>query len=286
MVEIGTVKIVENNAQVVANEKNNRVVETRGNKFGPWMVVSRKSKPRNYASKNVSHGTVEEQPIVHQSKSRFVALASQDPGDNEHEHVATDTQEKETNHADPKQPRKHYALQPYAPKLKRRHSTRISSKIVDKGKSPTAAKDTRNNKITMHPNSNTQNHVASPNVATTLAMPLENQPSPMIAPHHVPTTLDPLKHTTIVFHNPRNKPIDTHDMDGAKLHYSSLGTKGRSLPYSGDPPDLHGGDTDIKMEANPTYEEDEEDEETTDGEDSFVEDTPMNKEDKIHGSSQ
>ena len=115
MVETGTVKIVENNIQVVANEKNNRVAETGGNKFGPWMVVSRKSKQRNYASKNFSHGTVEEQSIVHQSKSRFVVLPSQDPGDNEHEHVATNTQEKETNHEDPKQPRKHYAFQPLHP---------------------------------------------------------------------------------------------------------------------------------------------------------------------------
>ena len=74
-------------------------------------------------------------------------------------------------------------------------------------------------------------------------------------------------------------------MDGATLQMS-LGTNGRSLPYSGDPPDSHGGDADFEMEADPKYVEDNEDEDTTDGEDSFVEDTPMNKEDKIHGSSQ
>ena len=102
MVETGTVNLVENNAPVVANEKNNRVVEMGAKKFGRWMVVSRKSKPRNYAGKNFSHGTVEEQPIVHQSKSRFDVLALQDSGDNEHQHVATETQEKETSHADPK----------------------------------------------------------------------------------------------------------------------------------------------------------------------------------------
>ena len=85
---------------------------------------------------------------------------------------------------------------------------------------------------------------------------------------------------TIVFHNPRNKPIGTQEMDGANLHHSSLGTKGQPLPHSGDPPDLHGGDTDLKKEADPTYVEDED---TTDGEDYFVEDTPMNKEDMIHG---
>ena len=102
MMETSTVKTVANNAQVVANEKNNRVAEMGGNKFGPWMVVSRKSKPRSYAGKNFSHGIVEEQPIVHQSNSRFAVLESQDPEDNEHEHVAIDTQEIETNHADPK----------------------------------------------------------------------------------------------------------------------------------------------------------------------------------------
>ncbi|KAK9205958.1 hypothetical protein WN943_016229 [Citrus x changshan-huyou] len=133
---------VENNVPMVANEKNNRVAETGGNKFGTWMVVSRKSKPRNYVGKNFSHGTVEEQLIVYHSKSHFDVLASQDPGDNEHQYVATETQEKETSHADPKQPRKHYALQPYAPEFKHRHSTRISSKIADKGKSSTATKET------------------------------------------------------------------------------------------------------------------------------------------------
>ncbi|KAK9185313.1 hypothetical protein WN943_025669 [Citrus x changshan-huyou] len=286
MMETGTVKIVANNAPVVANEKNNKVAETGGNKFGPWMVVSRKGKPRNYAGKNFSHGTVEEQSIVHQSKSHFAVLASQDPEDNEHEHVATDIQEKETSHADPKQSRKHFALQPHAPEFKRRHSTRISSKIADNGKSPTAAKDTRNSKIAVHPKTNIQNHVASPNVATMSAMPLETQPSPMMILHHASTTLDPLKHTTIVFHNPTYKPIDPNEMDGAKLHLSSLGTKGNNFPYSGDPPNLHSGDTDLEMEANPNYVEDEEDEDTTDGEDSFVEDTPMNKEDRIHGSGQ
>ena len=107
----------------------------------------------------------------------------------------------------------------------------------------------------------------------------------MMIPHHAPTTLDPLKHTTIVIHNPSNKPIDTYEMDDATLQIS-LGTKGRSLPYSGDLPYLHGGDTDLEMEADPNYVKDEEDEDTTDGEDSFVEDTPMNKEDMIHGSSQ
>ena len=75
-------------------------------------------------------------------------------------------------------------------------------------------------------------------------------------------------------------------MDGAKLYYSSLGTKGRSLSYLADPPDLHGGDTDLEMEADPTYVEDKEDKDITDGEDSFVEDMPMNKEDTIHGSCQ
>ena len=107
----------------------------------------------------------------------------------------------------------------------------------------------------------------------------------MMIPHHAPTTLDPLKHTTIVIHNPSNKPIDTYEMDDATLQIS-LGTKGRSLPYSGDLPDLHGGDADLEMEADSNYVEDEEDEDTIDGENSFVEDTPMNKEDMIHGSSQ
>ncbi|KAK9188046.1 hypothetical protein WN944_019445 [Citrus x changshan-huyou] len=282
--ETGTAKTVANNAPVVANEKNIRVAETGGNKFGPWMVVSRKDKPRNYAGKNFSHGTGEEQPNVHPSNSRFVVLALQDTGDNEHEHVATDSQDKETSHADPKQSRKNYVLQPHALEFKRRHSTRIPSKFTNKGKSPIAAKDTINSKLAMHPKTNTQNHVANPNVATTSAMPLDTQPSPMMIPHHAPTTLDPLRHTTIIFHNPNNKPIDTHELDGAAIQMSR-GTKGRSLPYLGDPPDLHGGDMDLEMEADPNYVEDEDDEDTTEGEDSFVEDTPMSKEDKIHGSS-
>ena len=62
--------------------------------------------------------------------------------------------------------------------------------------------------------------------------------------------------------------------------------KGRSLPFLGDPPDLHGGDTDLEIEADPNYVKDEDDAKTTAGEDSFVEDTPMNKEDRIHGSGQ
>ncbi|KAK9175332.1 hypothetical protein WN944_027338 [Citrus x changshan-huyou] len=49
MVATSTINLVENNAPVGANEKNNetntRVAETRGNKFGPWMVVSCKNKP-------------------------------------------------------------------------------------------------------------------------------------------------------------------------------------------------------------------------------------------------
>ncbi|KAK9205957.1 hypothetical protein WN943_016228 [Citrus x changshan-huyou] len=117
-------------------------------------------------------------------------------------------------------------------------------------------------------------------------MPLEPQPNTMINPYHVPTTLDPLKHTIIVFHNPSNKPIGIQEMDGVNLHYSSLGTKGQPLAYSGDPPYLHGGDTDLEMEADLTYVEDEKDEDTTDGEGSFMEDTPMNKEDMTHGSGQ
>lgn len=114
MVATGTVNPVENNASVGANEKNNetntRVAETGGNKFGPWMIVSRKNKPRNYFGKNYSHGAIEDQPFVHQSKSRFVVLASQDPGDNKPQNVATDIHEKGTSHADRKHPSKHYAL--------------------------------------------------------------------------------------------------------------------------------------------------------------------------------
>ncbi|KAH9661422.1 reverse transcriptase domain-containing protein [Citrus sinensis] len=222
MMGTGIVKSVANNAPVVANEKNIRAAETGGNKFGPWMVVSRKGKTGNYASKNFSHGTVEEQPNGQPSNSRFAVLASQDPGDNEHEHVATDTQGKETSHADPKQPRKNYVLQPHASEFKHRHSTRFPSKFIDKGKPPIAAKDTRNN---------------------------------------------------------------THELDGDTIQMSRE-IKGRSLPFLGDPPDLHGGDTDLEIEADPNYVEDEDDAKTTAGEDSFVEDTQMNTEDMIHGSSQ
>ncbi|KAH9770764.1 putative ribonuclease H protein [Citrus sinensis] len=223
--ETGTTKTVANNAPVVVNEKNIRGAETGGNKFGPWMIVSRKDKPRNYAGNNFSHGTGEEQPNVHPSNSRFVVLASQDTGDNEHEHVATDSQDKETSHANPKQSRKNYVLQPHALEFKRRHSTRIPSKFTNKGKSPISQR------------------------------------------HHK-------QHTTIIFHNPNNNPIDTHELDGAAIQMSR-GTKGLSLPYLGDPPDLYGGDTDLKMEADPNYVEDEDDEDTTEGEESFVEDTPM-----------
>ncbi|XP_024042019.1 uncharacterized protein LOC112099143 [Citrus clementina] len=280
----GIVKSVANNAPVVANEKNIRAAEMGGNKFGPWMVVSRKGKTRNYAGKNFSHGTVEEHPNGQPSNSRFVVLASQDPGDNEHEYVATDTQGKETSHADPKQPHKNYVLQPHASEFKRRHSTRFPSKFTDKGKSLIAAKDTRNSKIAMHPKTNTQNHVVNPNVATTSAMPLDTQPSPMMIPHHAPTTLDPLMHTTISVHNPNNKLIDTHELDGDTIQMSRE-IKGRSLPFLGDPPDLHGGDTNLEMEADSNYVEDEDDAKTTAGEDSFVKDTQMNTEDRIHGSS-
>ncbi|XP_024042110.1 uncharacterized protein LOC112099209 [Citrus clementina] len=282
--ETGTAKAVANNAPVVANEKHTRVAETGGSKFGPWMVVSRKGKPRNYAGKNFSHGIGEEQSIVHQSNSRFAVLASQDKWDNENEHVATDSQGQETSHADPKQSRKNYVLQPHASEFKRRHSTRIPSKLADKGKSPIAAKDTKNSKLAMQPKTDTKNHVANPTVATTSAMPPDTQTSPMMIPQHAPTTLDPLRHKTIIFHNPNNKPIDTHELDDAAIQMSR-GTKGRSLLCLGDPPDLHGGDMDLEMEADPNYVEDEEDDDTTEGEDSFVEDTPMSKEDAIHGSS-
>ncbi|KAK9175331.1 hypothetical protein WN944_027337 [Citrus x changshan-huyou] len=110
----------------------------------------------------------------------------------------------------------------------------------------------------------------------------------MMNPHYVPTTLDPLKHTTIVFYNPSNKPIDTQEMDGVNLHHSDLRAKGHTLPYSGDPLDLYGGNMDLEMEddeSDLTYVEDEEDDATTDGEDSFVEDTPMNEEDGTHESA-
>ncbi|KAK9195918.1 hypothetical protein WN943_004046 [Citrus x changshan-huyou] len=160
------------------------------------------------------------------------------------------------------------------PLLVYEHSTRIPSKFTDKGKYPIAAKDTRNSKLAMHPKTDTQNHVVNPNVAATSAMPLDTQTSPMMIPQHAPTTLDPLRHTTIIFHNPNNKPIDTHELDDAAIQMSR-GTKGRSLPCLGDPPDLHSGDMDLEMEADPNYVEDEEDEDTTEGEDSFVEDTPM-----------
>ncbi|KAH9706363.1 hypothetical protein KPL70_012184 [Citrus sinensis] len=265
MMGTGIVKSVANNAPVVANEKNIRAAEMGGNKFGPWMVVSRIGKTGNYAGKNFSHGTVEEQPNGQPSNSRFAVLASQDPGDNEHEYVATDTQGKETSHADPKQPHKNYVLQPHASEFK--------------------PKDTRNSKIAMHPKTNTQNHVVNPNVATTSAMPLDTQPSPMMIPHHAPTTLNPLMHTSISVHNPNNKLIDTHELDGDTIQMSRE-IKGRSLPFLGDPPDLHGGDTNLEMEADPNYVEDEDDAKTTAGEDSFVEDTQMNTEDRIHGSSQ
>lgn len=45
------------------------------------------------------------------------------------------------------------------------------------------------------------------------------------------------------------------------------------------PSNLHGGNTDLEME-------DDESDVMADGEDSFVEDTPMNKEDGTHGSGQ
>ncbi|KAH9706368.1 hypothetical protein KPL70_012184 [Citrus sinensis] len=196
MMGTGIVKSVANNAPVVANEKNIRAAEMGGNKFGPWMVVSRIGKTGNYAGKNFSHGTVEEQPNGQPSNSRFAVLASQDPGDNEHEYVATDTQGKETSHADPKQPHKNYVLQPHASEFKH-----------------------------------------------------------------------------------------THELDGDTIQMSRE-IKGRSLPFLGDPPDLHGGDTNLEMEADPNYVEDEDDAKTTAGEDSFVEDTQMNTEDRIHGSSQ
>ena len=92
-------------------------------------------------------------------------------------------------------------------------------------------------------------------------------------------------HTSISVHNPNNKLIDTHELDGDTIQMSRE-IKGRSLPFLGDPPDLHGGDTNLEMEADPNYVEDEDDAKTTAGEDSFVEDTQMNTEDRIHGSSQ
>ncbi|KAK9191059.1 hypothetical protein WN943_019670 [Citrus x changshan-huyou] len=190
-----------------------------GNKFGPWMVVSRIGKTGNYAGKNFSHGTVEEQPNGQPSNSRFAVLASQDPGDNEHEYVATDTQGKETSHADPKQPHKNYVLQPHASEFK--------------------------------------------------PMPLDTQPSPMMIPHHAPTTLNPLMHTSISVHNPNNKLIDTHELDGDTIQMSRE-IKGRSLPFLGDPPDLHGGDTNLEMEADPNYVEDEDDAKTTADVESFL----------------
>lgn len=194
------------------------MVENIGEKFGPWMIVARRGKPKVVVDKENITDSERNQRFIYSSASRFAALI-----DEQDTNTATDCAVQNPSTVPPQQPansiadhfhnRRNHPLKTLSTLKPHNHL----SKAKQVAKSPLSRPKQQNPKTatSMHANirpnipkdHSTKNNVPSPNsLGHLLSLPVE--------PSFILTTLDPHKHTAVTF------PMPNHEIVGNPPGYS------------------------------------------------------------------